>query len=399
MEDSIRLLDYKKYPILYIDDERGNLEAFQDEFEDYFTIYTASSGFEGLRIIKEHSITLALVDQRMPEMTGVRALENIKKIDPRVLRILITAYSDIEAVIEGINKGNIYRYFKKPWDHEDIRTGIMRGLEHYHTVREREQLQDEKVENMKKMIRSNRLAAVGTMVSCLVHEIRNPMVAINSFFQLIPRKLDDKDFLLRFLEIAQGEVDRIEQLLENMLSFAKPARPALQPCDMNDLMDRVSQLLSFQAKKNGIIVDFQKGTDLPMMFADSSQIAQVVQNLGMNALQAMGDNGRLLFRSFAVDRKQDKSFIGLEIRDTGPGIPTEDIDKIFDPFFTTREGGTGLGLSISYQIINEHGGIVEVDSMPAKGTSIYIYIPVYKQKEDSVFSKDKISFNAPRVEL
>ena len=228
MVDTTEVLDYGKYPILYVDDEVENLEAFQDEFEEYFTIHTAVTGAEGVRLLAQEPIALVLADQRMPVMSGVEVLEQAQKIDPRILRILITAYADIEVVIDSINKGNVYRYFKKPWEHEDIRTGVMRGIEHYHSTRERERLQAEKIENMKKMVRSNRLAAVGTMVSGLVHEIRNPMVAIQSFLQLMPRKMEDRDFLMRYVQIAQGEADRIEKLLENMLSFARPARPVLR---------------------------------------------------------------------------------------------------------------------------------------------------------------------------
>ena len=287
MEVSEKQLDCKKYPLLYIDDEPENLEAFQDEFEDYFTIHTASSGVEGLRMIEEKPIALALVDQRMPEMSGVEVLEEIRARHPQILRIMITAYTDLDVVIEAINKGKVYQYFKKPWEHEDIRTGLIRGIEHYHTKREQERLQAERIENMKKMMRSNRLAAVGTMVSGLVHEIRNPMVAIQTFLQLVPRKLEDREFLERYVRIAQDEADRIEKLLENMLSFARPIQPVLRPCDLNELVDRILQLLFLQARRKNVQVDFQKTDPLPQVIVDPNQIVQVLQNLGMNAIQAM----------------------------------------------------------------------------------------------------------------
>ena len=376
MANSTGIPDYKGYPILYIDDEVENLEAFRDEFEEYFTIYTASTGAEGIRILTRERIALVLADQRMPVMTGVEVLEQAQKIDPTILRILITAYADIEVVIDSINKGNVYRYFKKPWEHEDIRTGLMRGIEHYHNERERERLQAEKIENMKKMVRSNRLAAVGTMVSGLVHEIRNPMVAIQSFLQLLPRKMGDKEFLMRYARIAQGEADRIEKLLENMLSFARPARPVLRLCDMNELVDRTIQLLDFQARRTNIRIAFEKDASLPMVYTDPNQMAQVLQNLGINAIQAMERSGELTFRSFLAPGTGKGARVALEIRDTGPGIPDEHLEKIFDPFFTTKDEGTGLGLSISYQIVTEHNGLLEVDSLPGQGTTFTIYLPV-----------------------
>jgi two-component system probable response regulator PhcQ len=386
MVDSTEVLDYRRYPILYVDDEVENLEAFQDEFEEYFTIHTAVTGAEGVRVLAQEPIALVLADQRMPVMSGVEVLEQAQKIDPRILRILITAYADIEVVIDSINKGNVYRYFKKPWEHEDIRTGVMRGIEHYHSTRERERLQAEKIENMKKMVRSNRLAAVGTMVSGLVHEIRNPMVAIQSFLQLMPRKMEDKEFLMRYVRIAQGEADRIEKLLENMLSFARPARPVLRLCDMNELVDRTIQLLDFQARRTNISVAFEKDSSLPAVYTDPNQMAQVIQNLGMNALQAMERSGELTFRTFLAEGRRGRARVALEVRDTGPGIRPDHLDKVFDPFFTTKDEGTGLGLSISYQIVNEHQGVMEVASQLGEGTIFTITLPVaeeqYRERSD-----------------
>lgn len=387
MVDTTEVLDYRRYPILYVDDEVENLEAFQDEFEEYFTIHTAVTGAEGVRILAQEPIALVLADQRMPVMSGVEVLEQAQKIDPRILRILITAYADIEVVIDSINRGNVYRYFKKPWEHEDIRTGVMRGIEHYHSSRERERLQAEKIENMKKMVRSNRLAAVGTMVSGLVHEIRNPMVAIQSFLQLMPRKMEDREFLMRYVQIAQGEADRIEKLLENMLSFARPARPVLRLCDMNELVDRTIQLLDFQARRTNISVAFEKDSSLPAVYTDPNQMAQVLQNLGMNALQAMERSGELTFRTFLEEGRRGGARVALEIRDTGPGIRPDHLDKVFDPFFTTKDDGTGLGLSISYQIVNEHQGVMEVASQLGEGTIFTITLPLaeeqYRERSDS----------------
>ena len=389
MDDSTESLDYKKYPVLYIDDEVENLEAFRDEFEEYFTIHTATTGAEGLRILARESIALVLADQRMPAMTGVEVLEEAQKIDPHSLRILITAYADIEVVIDSINKGNVYRYFKKPWEHEDIRTGVMRGIEHYHSARERERLQAEKIENMKKMVRSNRLAAVGTMVAGLVHEIRNPMVAIQSFLQLMPRKMGDKEFLTRYGRIAQGEADRIEKLLENMLSFARPARPVLRLCDMNELIDRTIQLLEFQARRTNIRVVFEKDPSLPMVYTDPNQMAQVLQNLGMNALQAMERSGKLTIRTFVAEGRHGEARVAVQIQDTGQGIRPDHLDRVFDPFFTTKDEGTGLGLSISYQIVNEHEGTLEVASQLGEGTTFTMTLPLAKEQHKERSDRDQ----------
>ncbi len=380
MEASATPLDFRAYPILYIDDEQENLEAFEDEFDEYFTIHTASSGKEGLKLLEEVPVALALVDQRMPGMSGVEVMEAIQERNPDILRIMITAYTDLELVIDAINKGRVYQYFKKPWDHEDIRTGVMRGIEFFHTRKESQRLQAERIENMKKMVRSNRLAAVGTLVSGLVHEIRNPMVAIQTFFQLLPRRWDDQEFMKRYLQIAQGEADRIEKLLENLLSFARPIKPVLRPCDLNEIIDRILQLLSLQARKKKLRVSFEKEEGLPEIFADPNQIVQVIQNLGMNAVQATEPPGELLFRTCTQKDETGGRRVVLEVRDSGAGISKGDLDRIFDPFFTTKEAGTGLGLSICYQIVNEHGGLLEARSKPGEGSSFFLNLPMFEKE-------------------
>ncbi len=375
-------LDYESYPVLYVDDEPANLEAFADEFEEYFTIYTALSGPEGLSLIAQEDIALVVADQRMPRMSGIEMLERVREEKPDIIRILITAYTDLEVVVEAINKGNVYQYFRKPWSHEDIRTGIMRSIEHYHSERSREILQNEKIENMRKMIRSHRLAAIGTMVSGLVHEIRNPLVSIHTFLELLVLRRNDNEFIERYTKITKREVDRIEQLLNNLLSSSKLSRPVMKPDDLNDIVEHTIGLLSLQTKVKDIEVCFDKGEHLPQVHVDRNQIIQVVQNLGMNAIQAMDRSGKLYFRTSSVEEKQGAPFILLEIRDTGEGIPEEHLEKIYDPFFSTKDEGTGLGLSISCQIINEHQGMMEVQSQTGAGSSFFLCLPVNDPKKN-----------------
>jgi two-component system NtrC family sensor kinase len=144
-------------------------------------------------------------------------------------------------------------------------------------------------------------------------------------------------------------------------------------------------LLEFQARRRDIQIRPSIEEKIGLALADPSQIMQVIQNLGINAIQAMGQNGTLHLRTFSVQRADDGEYVGLEVRDTGPGIDKETVEKIFDPFFTTKDEGTGLGLSISYQIINEHKGILEVESEIGKGATFYLYLPVvgreYKGEE------------------
>jgi signal transduction histidine kinase len=155
---------------------------------------------------------------------------------------------------------------------------------------------------------------------------------------------------------------------------------------MNELVDRTIQLLDFQARRTNIRVAFERDSSLPAVYTDPNQMAQVLQNLGMNALQAMERSGELTFRTFLTEGSRGGARVAIEIRDTGSGIRADHLDKVFDPFFTTKDDGTGLGLSISYQIVNEHQGMLEVASRPGEGTTFTITLPVaeerYRERND-----------------
>jgi len=136
MDDSVR--------ILYIDDEENNLQAFKANFRRDFTLFTALSGAEGLEILKkEKDLNIILTDQRMPNMTGIEFLEEVQKVNPEPMRILITGYSDINAVIDAINRGQVYRYFNKPWQYDDLKSTILAAHEVFSLRRRNKELVDE----------------------------------------------------------------------------------------------------------------------------------------------------------------------------------------------------------------------------------------------------------------
>lgn len=128
--------------ILYVDDEPHNLKAFKANFRRDFTLFTAESGAEGLEIFKNEDLNLILTDQRMPNMTGIEFLVEVQKINPEPMRILITGYSDINAVIDAINRGQVYRYLNKPWHYEDLKATILSAYEVFHLRRENRDLVD-----------------------------------------------------------------------------------------------------------------------------------------------------------------------------------------------------------------------------------------------------------------
>jgi signal transduction histidine kinase len=222
---------------------------------------------------------------------------------------------------------------------------------------------------------------LGLLTAGLAHEIRNPLVAIRTFTQLLPERYEDAEFREGFQGLALKEVDRICGLINDLLSFARPSKPNVAQEDMNDVVEGIARILESQAKEKGVEIARDFGADLPKVWIDREQMKQVFMNLILNAIQAMKEGGSIYISTRQITKSeagQSARFVQIEVRDTGVGIPEDNLDHIFDPFFTSKDEGSGLGLSISHQIVQEHGGYVTVESKIAKGTSFFVNIPIGK---------------------
>ncbi|MFH1758044.1 MAG: ATP-binding protein, partial [Pseudomonadota bacterium] len=238
-------------------------------------------------------------------------------------------------------------------------------------------------ENLKKsqniLRRSDRLASLGTLIASLAHEIRNPLVSIKTFTQLLPERIDDAEFRDYFLKVASGEIDRLTSLINELLGFAKPSEPNLKGEDVNAIIDRMEVLISTEARKKNITITKKYSPHLPPVLVDAEQIKQVLLNILLNAIQAIEGQGEIWIETRIVHVTRDdknEPFLQIEIRDTGIGISPENTDHVFDPFFSTRPEGSGLGLAISHQIVHEHGGFIDLESEVGKGTSFRINFPL-----------------------
>ncbi len=230
--------------------------------------------------------------------------------------------------------------------------------------------------------RADRLSALGLLTAGLAHEIRNPLVAIRTFTQLLPERYDDAEFREGFQGLALKEVDRICGLINDLLNFARPSKPNVAPESVNDVIDSIARILETQAKEKGMSISRDFGDSLPKVWIDREQMKQVFMNLILNAIQAMKEGDTITLATRAVSRNGTEpsgEFVQVEIRDTGIGIPEESLQHIFDPFFTSKDEGSGLGLAVSHQIVQEHGGFVTVESNLGKGTVFFVHVPVGRQ--------------------
>lgn len=226
------------------------------------------------------------------------------------------------------------------------------------------------------LARTDRLAAVGTLAAGIAHEIRNPLVAVQTFVQLLPEQIDDPEFRTTFLELTHSELARVSTLINDLMAFARPAPAAMDEVSLNELAEQIVRLLTGQAKKLDVALITQLSPEAPPCVVDQGQMKQVFLNLIMNALQATPSGGTVTISTALQREAEGQEFCLIEVRDTGSGIPPEQKEQIFDPFFTTKDSGVGLGLFITHQIIEEHGGTITVESEIGQGARFLIRLPI-----------------------
>ncbi len=238
---------------------------------------------------------------------------------------------------------------------------------------------------------SARLAVVGELVASVAHEINNPLTAIWGLSQVsLKREMDGK--LRQSLEMINTEANRSVRIVQNLLSFSRARAAEKAYVSINAAIDAALELRRYNLMVNNIALDLHLDPCLPWTMADPHKIQQVALNLITNAEQAMteeGHGGRL-----TVATERDGDWIEFRVRDTGPGIAPDAVDKIFDPFFTTKGDGkgTGLGLSVSYSIVEEHDGSIDVKSEPGKGTEFSIRLPIVCGPESEQYEEDGPDF-------
>ncbi|MEY2550819.1 MAG: hypothetical protein QOG12_963 [Verrucomicrobiota bacterium] len=237
--------------------------------------------------------------------------------------------------------------------------------------------------------RSDRLASLGTLSAGMAHEIKNPLVSIKTFAQLLPERYQDSDFRDTFSNLIGHEIDRIDSLVNQLLRFARPAKPVLAPMHVHDVLEKSLQLVGHRLYQKEIKLTRSWQADTDTIRADADQLEQVFLNFFLNAMDAMKRGGELCVgteihaatewvTAISGSNGDSHEILRISIRDDGEGIRKEDIAHVFDPFFTTKDYGTGLGLSVVHGIIQEHGGQIEVESELKRGTSFHILLPLVR---------------------
>ncbi len=302
------------------------------------------------------------------------------------------SFVTVPLVIQGEARGAIYvdnKFREREITEEDIQILTMFASEACLAM-ENASLYESREEALGKvryaqdlLVQSEKLAALGEMAARIAHEMKNPLTVIGGFAaRLARREQDDRDHppTTRYAEIILKEVKRLERTIQQTLSFSREVVPDFQPVDINAEIQDVLGMFREELAESGIVKEVDLSKEVPEIAVDPDQIRQVIWNLLSNAVQAMGEGGKLMLVTRPASEDEGDGVVFL-VGDTGGGIPHDVVHNIFNPFFTTKTKGTGLGLPIVHSILQNHGGTIQLDNREGVGVTFSIFLPrVPKEK-------------------
>jgi signal transduction histidine kinase len=384
--------------LLIIDDEEEILKALKRQFRRNYVVHTANSAEEGFKVMTENPIQVIISDQRMPGMQGAEFFGKIKTEFPDAVRLLLTGYADIQAVIAAINDGNIFRYVTKPWDPVELDTIVREAFERYDLI----------VQNRKLMIdlqaanalleervreRTTELEAMNSRLTKMIaqrdafmgmaaHDLRTPITIVQGFTDLLLDPRTPPEDYKEFVTVIRTTMQDMLSLLNNILDITaiESGRLTLKPSKVPvyDFVERVCRLNRRIAEQKDIqlITDLRPG--VPPFTFDPQRIEQVLNNLLSNAFK-FSNGGTVV--TMRIEQKVS-GFVEFSVIDQGQGIKADEVDKIFGAFQkgsskpTGDETSTGLGLSICKRIVELHGGEIAAESEWGKGSRFYFTLPL-----------------------
>ena len=236
----------------------------------------------------------------------------------------------------------------------------------------------ERLRLKERLAHAERLSSMGEMAAGISHEIRNPLGIIRSSAELLKKKAAKIDPQNTIPDIIVEEASRLNSIITDFINYAKPRNPNIAACRVEEVIEKNITFLEAQIKEQGYVIKKNYQNSLPEIMADSNLLYQSFLNIFINAMQAMPNGGRIL-----VEVSSSDHLVTVHIDDEGQGIPPENLGKIWDPFFTTKEMGTGLGLGIVKNIVESHGGSIQVVNRPVRGARVTIELSVKQMADDN----------------
>ncbi len=377
--------------ILIVDDERPNLTVLRNFLEAGYTVHEACSGPEALKLSKGIDLDVVITDQRMPEMTGVELLENLREFKPDVAGIVLTGFTDPPALISAINRARVFRFLKKPWQPDDILEAVRQASEHVYQTRaiqrlvallaKRTQELDASLQEVRKtqrqLLHMERLGTMGRLATGVIHDLRNLMVSLGYIEGVLQSKQVAAD-VMESVQVGMQGVDNLIKTLEALHQFARGGGLHLEKSKIaasqvvQDAIAISRMDLSFRMHKVGVHVD----EGLPPVHGDRQKLTQVLVNLVRNALQATAQ-----WRHVNIEATRKSGHVVFAVEDEGPGVPRELRENLFKPFVSSKgESGMGMGLYMAKLSVDSHAGESAVLDRPQGGARFEVRLAAVEEK-------------------
>jgi signal transduction histidine kinase len=379
--------------LLVVDDEPDLVQSVKDLLRFEFRVLGATRASEGLKIALNEPVEVVMSDQRMPEMTGVEFLTRLKEAQPDTVRLLFTAYADLDAVIDAINEGNVYRYIAKPWEPGELKAMLRQAHEYHELQAERRQLLREVQEKNAQLEAANRElrqadALKHAFIKVAAHELRTPLTIALGMSDLAARADGVSPAVQGWLRQIQQAGRRLNDRVDLMVKllqtqrFERPLQP--QAVDLGELLRQAGADVASFVQTRGQQLQLDVPDDVGTVQVEPDKLQDAVVQLLINAIKFTPDGGTI---RLAASRSPDGAAT-IIVADTGMGMDAEQVRHVFEPFFTRADvrrhcsgtfeydrRGLGLGLSVAKAFVEMHGGTIRAESEPGRGTRFTIELP------------------------
>ena len=379
--------------ILYVDDERGNRVVFEQSLNAEFNLLTAQNAAEALELLGRHEVAVVVSDIRMPSMTGEELLRIVKERHPQTIRMVVTAYADVEPILRAINEGLVARYIIKPWIRTELVQVLRWAIEAWTFSRDSAALH-------RRLLETERLATLGSIAGMLVHDLKQPLMSLLVNVEHL-RELANaapllRDALLqapippaqraRLIELIDDldpvtsdlrtSGNHLSELISGLRELGRPRDPRTQASTTDPLpivrhAMAVCQELAIPARAS---IGYEGPGELPRVRMPATELTQVLINVVANGAQAVAARG-MPHGKVSIVARSEADMLELQIRDDGVGMAPEVLSRVGTPFFTTRADGTGLGLAQCQRLIGTVGGRFRIESERGIGTTVTIILP------------------------
>ncbi|MCU1281833.1 MAG: CheY-like receiver [bacterium] len=388
-------MNTKEHLIVYVDDERPNRIVFEQSFGNRFNVRALPSGQAALELLRTETAAVLITDQRMPDMSGHDLLVKVKQLYPDMMRVVITAYSDLDPILAAVNEGLVARYIIKPWDRAEVEQILLWSLEAFSMGRQKSALQ-------LRLMQTERLVTLGSMAAAVLHDLHQPLTNLMVNVERLSELGKSVDKVKELMEQSSGApaskkdralvqelVTELPELARDLLTSCKvmtnmtiglkqflraeptPEPSGVDPVPIVQYAIGVCRETAVRARGR---ISYEGPTTLPKLHIGSTELTQVLINVVANGAQALlarnKSGGRVVVAASEVGGS-----VQLTVDDNGPGMSAEILRKVGTPFFSTRPEGTGLGVAQCRRLVEGAGGTFRIDSIEGQGTTVTFSLP------------------------